>query len=104
MDTWPSGHAETSCGERLRMSNPNESCDMVIEFGGKVRMIYSELVSPHALGSVSIQRGSHVEPDQHGFWYADLEPCEGPVLGPFELRSDAIDAEVTWLTKNWLKV
>jgi hypothetical protein len=86
------------------MSKPNESCDLVIQPDGCVRMIYSELVVPQSLGSVNIQRGSHVEPDEHGFWYADLEPCDGPILGPFDLRSDAIDAEVEWLTTNWLKV
>ena len=86
------------------MSKPNQSCDLVIQPDGNVRMIYSELLAPHALGLVNIQRGSHVEPDQHGSWYADLAPCNGPVLGPFDLRSDAIDAEVNWLSKNWLKV
>lgn len=86
------------------MSKSNESCDLVICSNGNVRMIYSELMSPHSLGSVTIHRGSHVEPDPHGFWYVDLAPCEGPILGPFNLRSDAIDAEVEWLAKNWLKV
>jgi hypothetical protein len=86
------------------MSKANESCELVIESGGHVRAIYSELVSLDSLGSMTITRGSHVEPDKYGLWHADLAPSNGPVLGPFNCRSDAIDAEVEWLTKNWLKV
>lgn len=86
------------------MSKPHESCDLVIESDGCVRAIYSELMSMDTLGSITIKRGSHVEPDERGLWYADLAPSNGPVLGPFDCRSDAIDAEVAWLTKNWLKV
>jgi hypothetical protein len=86
------------------MGKPQESCDLVIESDGGVRAIYSELVSMDSLGSLTITRGSHVEPDEQGLWHADLAPSNGPVLGPFDRRSDAIDAEVAWLTKNWLKV
>jgi hypothetical protein len=86
------------------MSKANESCDLVIQYDGSVRAIYNELVALHSLGSITIERGSHVEPDEDGLWHADLAPSNGPVLGPFNCRSDAIDAEVAWLTKNWLKV
>jgi hypothetical protein len=86
------------------MTKANESCDFVIEPDGVVKAIYSELVSLDSLGSMTITRGSHVEPDEQGLWHADLSPSHGPVLGPFNCRSDAIDAEIAWLTKNWLKV
>ena len=33
---------------------------------------------------------------------ADLSPVGGPLLGPFERRSDAVQAEVYWLETNWL--
>ena len=41
----------------------------------------------------SITRASHVEPDAEGRWLADLTPVAGPVLGPFDLRSEALAAE-----------
>ena len=39
---------------------------------------------------------SHVEPDASGRWFAQI--IDGPVLGPFEQRSEAIAAELAWLT------
>ena len=30
-------------------------------------------------------------------WQADLSPSNGPVLGPFRVRQDAINAEIAWL-------
>ena len=50
----------------------------------------------------SITRASHVEPDQQGRWLADLTPVAGPVLGPFERRSEALEAEQSWLAEHWL--
>ena len=55
-----------------------------------------------ALGAPRITRASHVEPDESGRWLADLAPVGGPVLGPFERRSEALEAEVAWLEANWL--
>jgi hypothetical protein len=46
---------------------------------------------------MSIQRASHVEPDEQGQWWADLAPVHGPKLGPFAVRSAALDAERCWL-------
>lgn len=37
-------------------------------------------------------------------WQADLSPVNGPVLGPFDSRVDAIEAEIEWLNKNFLAV
>ena len=39
----------------------------------------------------------HVEPDRDGFWWADMGPSGGPVLGPFRSRSEALAAEMGWL-------
>ena len=64
--------------------------------------MYSEQIDLHTLGSPCIRRGSHVEPDSHGQWHADLSPVDGPVLGPFRSRSEALVAEEGWLTDNWL--
>jgi hypothetical protein len=75
---------------------------LVIEPGGAVRAIYTEVIDFAALGSPAISRASHVEPDQHGRWWADLSPVDGPVLGPFTLRSEALAAENAWLENHWL--
>lgn len=82
-----------------------------------------------ALGPQEIKRASHIEPTHDltedalvflhqerlphlifdreeirkrlpkGFW-ADLIPSNGPVMGPFTRRSEAIDAELKWLNAN----
>ena len=77
--------------------------NLVIEKGGRVRGIYSEVIDLAALGPSVITRASHVEPDSQGRWLADLSPVGGPVLGPFEQRSEALEAEVAWLEANWLE-
>ena len=75
---------------------------LVIEAGGRVRGIYSEEIDLAALGPARITRPSHVEPNEEGLWMADLSPVGGPVLGPFERRSEALEAEVDWLEEHWL--
>ncbi len=76
--------------------------NLVVEPNGSVRCVYGENIDLHALGNVAITRGSHVEPDQQGRWFADLAPVDGPKLGPFDLRTAALDAEVAWLQAHWL--
>ncbi len=67
---------------------------LVITPVGDVRCLYDESLDLTSLGSVHIQRGSHVEPDRLGQWFADMSPVGGPRLGPFPRRSDALSAEV----------
>jgi hypothetical protein len=76
--------------------------NLVIEINGNVRGIYGEEIDLAALGTPQISRASHVEPDDSGWWLADLSPVDGPLLGPFQRRSDALEAEVVWLEENWL--
>ncbi len=76
--------------------------DLTIDPCGTVRAIYSETIDLHALGRNAITRASHVEPDEHGRWTADLSPVSGPVLGPFATRSLALEAELAWLEAHWL--
>jgi hypothetical protein len=76
--------------------------DLVVGPGGLIRAIYGEALDLRALGRPSVTRASRVEPDAEGRWLADLGPVGGPVLGPFDLRSDALAAEVAWLEANWL--
>ena len=75
---------------------------LVVTSDGNVRGVYDEAVDLHAFGPLHIQRASHVEPDADGCWRADLSPVDGPVLGPFERRGAALDAERAWLETHWL--
>jgi hypothetical protein len=75
---------------------------LVITPSGAVRCVYSEEIDLTALGSPTITRASHVEPDQQGQWWAELSPVAGPRLGPYQLRSQALDAERQWLESSWL--
>lgn len=70
---------------------------LIVDTQGGVRGVYSEAIDLACLGSVSIGRASHVEPDDEGCWWADLSPAGGPKLGPFALRSLALVAELSWL-------
>lgn len=70
---------------------------------GNGRCVYDEAIDVSAIGNVSIARGSHVEPNQEGQWMADLHPVDGPILGPFKSRSEALAAEVAWLHEFWLQ-
>lgn len=33
-------------------------------------------------------------------WWADLLPVDGPVLGPFDTNTEALEAEVVWLKEH----
>ena len=75
---------------------------LIITPGGSVRCVYSETIRLTRIGRLMVSRGSHVEPDEQGRWFADLSPVDGPRLGPFPYRSDALNAEAEWLDANWL--
>jgi hypothetical protein len=75
---------------------------LIITPSGTVCCIYGETIDLSQIGRVSISRGSHVEPDESGWWFADLAPVRGPRLGPFPRRSDALNAETAWLNDRWL--
>ena len=76
--------------------------ELVIASTGLALAIYDEAFEFAALGRVSIQRASHVEPNAEGEWLADLAPVGGPVLGPFSKPTDAMAAETAWLRAYWL--
>ena len=75
---------------------------LIIGPDGQVRCLYEEAIELGSLGTPEISRASHVEPDAHGQWWADLGPVQGPMLGPFLLRSEALQAERLWLERHWL--
>lgn len=99
--------------------------------GGEVTAVDNPALSPvlAKVGSVTKTRASHVVPLDPvkrvafralravfpdtsrvagwtrtwvGPWVADLGPSNGPILGPFALRSTAIAAEVRWLNQSFL--
>ena len=76
--------------------------ELLVEVSGCVRCVYGEEVDLRVLGSLTVRRASHVEPDAFGRWVSDLSPVSGPCLGPFSSRSDALRAEIAWLSANWL--
>ena len=76
--------------------------ELVIHSSGDIRCVYGEEVNLSELGRLSIQRGSHVEPTADGQWTADMSPVQGPQLGPFDCRTQALEAEVAWLNQYWL--
>lgn len=75
---------------------------LIIDSSGNARCIYDETIPIQQLGRIKIRRGSHVEPIPGGQWIADMKPVDGPVLGPFSMRSQALAAERRWLEKHWL--
>ena len=76
--------------------------DLIVSPDGTIRAIYAEEIDLCILGHPVIVRASHVDPDEAGRWIADLTPVNGPILGPFDRRSDALAAEQSWLESNWL--
>jgi hypothetical protein len=76
----------------------------VVSPRGTVRCLYGEELDLNRLGSLVITRASHVEPNSVGHWTADLSPVGGPLLGPFQNRSDALRAEIQWIENHWLAV
>jgi hypothetical protein len=75
---------------------------LFIDRQGRVQCLYGEAIDLNTLGSPSICRASHVEPDEQGRWWADLSPVDGPSLGPFERRSQSLEAEAAWLEHHLL--
>jgi len=75
--------------------------DLFVRPNGDVTTLYTELLDLSALGVLHIARASHVEPDESGHWFAQI--IDGPKLGPFSKRSDALAAEVAWLTEHRLQ-
>lgn len=77
---------------------------LVIAPDGTIRCVYGEELDLSTLGQVTTHRGSHVEVDERNQWWADLAPVNGPRIGPFPFacRTQALDAERTWLEQHWL--
>jgi len=74
--------------------------ELVVGCDGGVRCIYDEALDLREIGKLQITRASHVEPDAEGYWWADMGPVDGPVLGPFRNRTEALEAERAWLAER----
>ena len=74
--------------------------ELVIGVDGSARCIYDEALDLREIGKLQITRASHVEPDAEGYWWADMGPVDGPVLGPFRSRTEALAAEREWLVER----
>lgn len=79
---------------------------ITFEVDGRIKFVYDDetAVVVREVGDLSIKRASHVEPSTcwEGAWEADMDPVGGPILGPFETRKEALEAEREWLFKNGL--
>ena len=72
--------------------------ELVVGVDGVARCIYDEALDLREIGKLQINRASHVEPDRDGFWWADMGPVDGPVLWPYQSRTEALEVERGWLT------
>lgn len=76
---------------------------LIVQLDGNAKCVYDEAIDLAVLGRLRITRGSHVEPTADGRWTADMGPCDGPVLGPFGLRSEALESETEWFVEHWVE-
>ena len=80
--------------------------NIIIDTDGNARHVYNDefVEFDQALGKSVTARASHVEPacfpDGEARWLADMSPVGGPVLGPFKLRSDALQMEQRWIENH----
>ena len=72
---------------------------IVIKPTGVFISIYDDALDYGEFGKPQIRRASHVEPTTDGQWIADMSPINGPILGPFDKRSEALDAEIECLNQ-----
>jgi hypothetical protein len=63
--------------------------ELVVGVDGGMRCIDDEALDLREIGKLRINRASHVEPDAEGYWWAEMAPSGGPVLGPFRTRTEA---------------
>ena len=72
----------------------------IVVSGNEIRFIHQDdLAEAFQAGRAITCRASRVEPAKDG-WKADLGPVNGPVLGPFNRRDTALQAEDNWLRKH----
>lgn len=84
------------------MSQPTEYLISADDEGNLVFIFNDELAFLLDLGPATTQRVSEVEPTEANLWTADMGRIQGPVLGPFALRGQALEAEIEYLKERVL--
>ena len=90
------------------MPKPNKAASPVveriaitIEDNGSLNFVWDDRLADLAAGcDVTTKRVSNVEPADDGQWWADMAPVDGPKLGPYRLRGEALQAERDWLWEH----
>lgn len=79
--------------------NQNTTTAVTILPDGTIAFVWDDaLAFTVGLGAVRMPRASNVEwPAGADGWIADMSPVNGPALGPFLERADALRAEREWL-------
>ena len=75
---------------------------LVIKPGGIIQCIYGEEIDLAALGKPAISAPAMSSLTSRGGGWRIYHPVNGPLLGPFHSRSEALVAEQAWLETNWL--
>ncbi len=90
--------------------HPTQEKIITIDTDGTITAIYDDRLKGLANhGTAETKRASHVEPgdpakgQENSKWYADMAPSNGPVLGPFDSREEALGEEVVWLNTHVLE-
>jgi hypothetical protein len=78
---------------------------VIVSNEGVIRFIYDDVLAAvlAPAGRITTRRASHVEPEGTK-WVADLLPVNGPKLGPFDTRVEALKAEADWLDANRIPI
>lgn len=87
------------------MNKLSDDIEIYIPLDEPTTFIYNDVLSDLINDGDKIKRASHVEPADDGGWIADMSPlldnhpeANFPrYLGPFPLRSEALNAEVEWI-------
>lgn len=75
---------------------------LTIDATGVLSFTYDDALRPMlSLGAASVRRASRVEPTDDCRFTADMGPCGGDVLGPFETHAAALEAEREWLERHF---
>ena len=76
---------------------------------GQMRVVYDDAIRPLMdIGNSRIERASHVEPgdptrgQDPKKWYANITFDLNVMLGPFDERHEALEAELKWLDDHRL--
>jgi hypothetical protein len=75
---------------------------LTIDGGGVVTAVWDDALAGlvELAETVECWRASHIEMRPDGLWQVDFLPVNGPILGGYRLRADALTAEREWLARH----